>query len=104
MADEVPDSSAGAWWHKVIAVGALGLASSVGGAITSHFGAPTNADLKAVKDDIAAMAAKQQSDDGVNATNHAETKAQIAAVSVKVDKLSAAVLAPKKKKRSNVDQ
>jgi hypothetical protein len=97
MADEAPDTSPGAWWHKLLAAVGLCLASGIGSALTSHWGGVTSAQLKVVKDDIAAVAAKQQSSDNVEASHHGETKTQLTAMDTKIDKLSAAVLGKKRK-------
>lgn len=96
------DGHHGVWWHKVIGVAAVGLATSIGGAVTSHFGAPTRAQLNAVDEKVTALAAKQRISDDVNARNHIEDKEQIGGLGTKIDKLSAVVLG-RKKKRSNAE-
>lgn len=77
--------------------------TTVGGYVTTHWGGVTTEQLKSVKDDVAAVVARQQSDGDVAARRDAETKSQLATVSAKVDKLSAAVLGRKKAKRSDAE-
>jgi hypothetical protein len=85
-------------WKAWLMLAMGGMASSAGGYVSSHWGGVTTEQLSGVKNDVAAVAAKQQSSDAITAKQHVETKAEIAAVADKVDKLSTAVLAPKKRK------
>jgi hypothetical protein len=99
MADDAPIATR---WHMLLIGAATTVLTTFGSYVSSHWGGVTSEQLKAVKDDVVAVATKQQSGDEVNARNHAETKAQLAKVDAKVDKLSAAVLG-RKKKRSDAE-
>jgi len=97
------DSHVATRLQMLIIGAATTLLTTTAGYVSTHWGGVTSEQLKVVKDDIAAVAVQQHVGDTVNAKNHAETTAQIKAVVVKVDKLSAAVLSKKKTKRSDAE-